>query len=153
MKIARLRPMPKTKKGPVRSFNRMATLLDVLDFALTKHIGAGGKAFFVQNGGRPVSQSSIKLWLSVENTKHLLLKNEYLLDLFIMGKLVKKLTHASWIRNLYLLSFCKATNHIPNIGRGSESWKRQFRSFLKWFAIINETTDWVCKLLELNCSI
>ena len=53
--------MPKTKKGPVRSFNRMGTLLDVLDFALAKHIGAGGIEFLVQSGGRPVSQSSIEL--------------------------------------------------------------------------------------------
>ena len=57
-KIATLRPMPKRRKGPVRSFNRMGTLFDVLDFALAKHIGAGGKEFIVQSGGRPVSQSS-----------------------------------------------------------------------------------------------
>ena len=60
-KIARLRPMPKTKKGPVRSFSRMGTFLDVLAFALAKHMDAGGKEFLVQSGGRPVSQSSIEL--------------------------------------------------------------------------------------------
>ena len=60
-KIARLRPTPKTKKGPVRSFNRIGTLREVVDFVLAKHIGAGGKEFFCQSGGSPVSQSSIKL--------------------------------------------------------------------------------------------
>ena len=53
--------MPKTKKGPVRSFSRMGTFLDVLAFALAKHMDAGGKEFLVQSGGRPVSQSSIEL--------------------------------------------------------------------------------------------
>ena len=53
--------MPKTKKGPVRSFSRMGTFLDVLAFALAKHMDAGGIEFLVQSGGRPVSQSSIEL--------------------------------------------------------------------------------------------
>ena len=58
--------MPKTKKGPVRSFSRMGTFLYVLAFALAKHMDAGGKEFLVQSGGRPVSQSSIELLSFVE---------------------------------------------------------------------------------------
>ena len=40
----------------------MGAFLEVVsDFDLAKHFGARGNSFFIQNGGSPVSQSSIKL--------------------------------------------------------------------------------------------
>ena len=61
-KVARPSPIPKMKKGPIKSFSRMGAFLEVVsDFDLAKHFGARGNSFFIQNGGSPVSQSSIKL--------------------------------------------------------------------------------------------
>ena len=61
-KVARPSPIPKMKKGPIKSFSRMGAFLEtVSDFVLAKHFGACGNSFSIQNGGSPVSQSSIKL--------------------------------------------------------------------------------------------
>lgn len=70
--IASPKPMPKMKKAPIRSSNRMGTSRDdARGFVFAKHFSAPGIAFLTENWGIPASQSSISLHSIISKCKRI----------------------------------------------------------------------------------